>query len=262
MTCVTPPCRRLPFRRYASLSILRLVWHRLAALLAYLVMLGAFFLFGVPSANAGAGPHVIDDAGVETPGLCHVETRTTWGRHNKGLVNASPACTFHSLPRLEIGAGLTAERADSRWDGAYGPALKLNLGREDSRIDWAVAAEAQVGARSGEFSGAALTMPVSFEVSDTVRLNANLAWSHDPSADRRNAAFHGAQIEYDLRPDLMLMAEAYQRYWETLGVQAGLRWTPDQGPLDFDVLIGLPDGGRETQVTLGLTFRGAPFQRR
>ncbi|WP_292229917.1 hypothetical protein [Brevundimonas sp.] len=74
MSCILPSftrparVRNAVFTRYASLSILRLVWRRLIVLSVYLALLGAFFLIGVPRANAGAGPHVIDDAGVETPG--------------------------------------------------------------------------------------------------------------------------------------------------------------------------------------------------
>ena len=83
MSCIFPSfarparVRNAVFTRYASLSILRLVWRRLIVLSVYLALLGAFFLIGVPRANAGAGPHVIDDAGVETPGQCHVESWTT-----------------------------------------------------------------------------------------------------------------------------------------------------------------------------------------
>jgi hypothetical protein len=105
--------------------------------------------------------------------------------------------------------------------------------------------------------GAAVTLPVTIRISDRARFNANLAWDHDPSAQNRNAAFYGAQIEYDLRSGLLLMAETYQRHAEPLGVQTGLRWTPRRGPVDVDLLVGLPDGGRETTLTLGLTFRGA-----
>lgn len=253
---ILPFARKASFRRRFSSSILRHLWRRLAALFAYLFLLGVFFLVGVPNAQAAAGPHTIDDAGVETPGLCHVETWTTWSRHNS-LINASPACTFEALPRLEIGGNVIGVRTDSHWDTTVGPALKLNMGARDARLDWAVAAATHYGLRSGALEGAALTVPVSLMVSDRMRLNANLAWDHNPSAERQDAAFYGVQIEYDVHPDLLLMAETYQRHGERLGVQAGLRWTPHRGPVDFDLLVGLPDGGRETTLTLGLTFRGA-----
>ena len=262
MSCILPSfarparVRNAVFTRYASLSILRLVWRRLIVLSVYLALLSAFFLIGVPRANAGAGPHVVDDAGVETPGQCHVESWTTWSRNSR-LVNASPACTFEALPRLEIGGDMIGERQDDRWDTTAGPALKLNLGTEGARIDWAVGAAAHYSLRTGALEGAAVTLPVTIRISDRARFNANLTWDHNPSADRRNAAFYGAQIEYDLRPDLLLMAETYQRHADPLGVQAGLRWTPHRGPVDVDLLVGLPDGGRETTLTLGLTFRGA-----
>ncbi len=244
------------FNRYADLHILCLAWRRLIVLGVYLALLGALFLIGAPMAKAGAGPHVIDDAGVETPGLCHVESWTTWSRNNR-LVNAAPACTLEALQRLEIGADMVGTRADGRWGTTIGPALKLNLGMEVARIDWAMGAAAHYDFGSGALVDAAVTLPVTVKISDRARLNANLAWDHTPSAEHRNAAFYGAQIEYDLRPDLLLMAETYQRHADPLGVQAGLRWTPRRGPVDVDLLVGLPDGGRETTLTFGLTFRGA-----
>lgn len=257
MSCFFPTlAAKASFTRYASLSILHLVWRRLIALGVYLALLGAFFLLGVPRANAGAGPHVIDDARVETPGQCHVESWTTWSRNSR-LVNASPACTLEALPRLEIGADMIGVREDGRWNTIVGPALKLNLGTEGARVDWAVGAAAHYSLRTGALEGAAVTLPVTIRISDRARFNANLAWDHDPSAQNRNAAFYGAQIEYDLRSGLLLMAETYQRHAEPLGVQTGLRWTPRRGPVDVDLLVGLPDGGRETTLTLGLTFRGA-----
>ncbi|MBN9466980.1 hypothetical protein [Brevundimonas sp.] len=243
------------FNRYADLHILRLAWRRLIVLGVYLALLGAFFLIGAPRAKAGAGPHVIDDAGVETPGLCHVESWTTWSRNNR-LINAAPACTLEALPRLEIGADVVGVRENGRWETSLGPALKLNLGAENARVDWAVAVAAHYDLRSGALEDAAVVLPVTVKISDRARLNANLAWDHNPSAEHRNAAFYGAQIEYDLRPDLLLMAETYQRHADPLAFQAGLRWTPRRGPVDVDLLVGLPDGGRETTLTFGLTFRG------
>ncbi|NWM15320.1 hypothetical protein GY639_23485, partial [Escherichia coli] len=78
---------------------------------------------------------------------------------------------------------------------------------EGARVDWAVGAAAHYSLRTGALEGAAVTLPVTIRISDRARFNANLAWDHDPSAQNRNAAFYGAQIEYDLRSGLLLMAE-------------------------------------------------------
>lgn len=230
-------------------------------LLFHLLLPGLFLLAGASGATAGAGPHVVDVSSVEAPGFCHLETWTTWRRFG-GLANASPACTFERAPKLEVGASLTGVSGDGRWDAVIGPTLKLNIDSDLEGFDWAISGAAQINAGDGSLEGVALTAPVSLMVMDTLRLNANLGWTRDAAAMRRDAAFYGAQIEFYLYPDLMLMAETFRRHGEAAGTQAGLRWTPNQGSVDFDLLIGSGGGLGDRAVTVGLTFRGTPFARR
>lgn len=41
----------------------------------------------------GRGEHVVDDAAVETPGTCHLETWATQSSGSDGLVDGAAACT-------------------------------------------------------------------------------------------------------------------------------------------------------------------------
>lgn len=56
------------------------------------------------SVLAAGGPHIVDDAEVETPGVCHLETWATRYIPGDGYFNLAPACTTLQMPWLEIGA--------------------------------------------------------------------------------------------------------------------------------------------------------------
>lgn len=59
-------------------------------------------LLAAGPAFAAGGEHVIDDAAVETPGTCHLESWVTLSSGG-GLVNSAPACTRKAWPNLELG---------------------------------------------------------------------------------------------------------------------------------------------------------------
>lgn len=65
-----------------------------------------------PPALASGGAHVVDDAAVETVGVCHLETWVSRTGRDSGLLNASPACTFRFLPTAEIGGAVQHARSD------------------------------------------------------------------------------------------------------------------------------------------------------
>jgi hypothetical protein len=64
------------------------------------------FSLAASPAKAAGGAHVIDDATVETPGTCHLESWVTLYNGDRGLLNPSPACTRKAWPNLEIGASI------------------------------------------------------------------------------------------------------------------------------------------------------------
>ncbi|PVM88384.1 hypothetical protein DDF62_14395 [Caulobacter radicis] len=225
------------------------------------LILGAAFaassLLAAPMARASGGEHVIDDAAVETPGACHLETWTTRFSSRRGLVNFAPACTHRAWPRLELGAGIHhAWSAGEASDTLLGPALKLNLRPEESGLGLGLAGSAAYGARTGRLEAAGLLVPLTVPVGRRARLNLNAGWSHVRTDARRDAAFYGAQLELALDRDIILMAESFRRAGGRPGGQFGVRWTPGGGRADLDIVAGRRiDGGSPRAVSLGLTLR-------
>lgn len=223
-----------------------------------LVLATILFSFGAPPrAFASGNEHVVDDAAVEAPGTCHLETWTTVHGSNRGLFNLSPACTRRAWPRLEIGATI-----QHSWDGgadltSFGPALKLNLRSVEKGLGIGLIASGAVDLRSGRLETANLIVPVTIVAGKAVRFNLNAGWAYARASARQHGAFYGAQIEVQVARDFSLMAEAFGRDHGATGAQAGLRWNPRGGRLDVDLVVGRRiDGVNPRSVSLGLTLRG------
>lgn len=212
-------------------------------------------LTGISSAHAGGGAHVIDDATVETPGTCHLESWMTRYDADRGLVNLSPACTREAWPDLEIGAALQ-HAWDGRSDTSTGPALKLNLRPVERGWGVALATAATWSLDSGGFETASVIVPVTIPVNEQLRVNLNAGWLYSHASSDRHAAFFGGQVEARVTRDLSAMAEVFARDRGPGGGQVGLRWNPHGGDLDVDLLAGhYVDGASPRAITLGLTLR-------
>jgi hypothetical protein len=125
---------------------------------AALAGLALILLAGASPAVAAGGPRVIDDAAVETPGVCHVETWLTASTGANRLYQFAPACTPRSLPMLEVGGSITQTWAAGADDTVVGAAAKVNLVDETQR-GWGVAVSGGIGLSidSGEVDNASST---------------------------------------------------------------------------------------------------------
>ncbi|TCS18166.1 hypothetical protein [Caulobacter sp. BK020] len=224
-----------------------------------LVILGAAIAASsllAAEARASGNEHVVDDAAVETPGVCHLEIWTTRFSQRQGLINLSPACTRKAWPRLEIGGGLQRVWSDGAVETAVGPALKLNILPEEKGVGLGLAGAAGYGVRAGHLDTASLIAPVTIPVSQRLRVNLNAGWSYVRADAKSHAAFVGAQAEWTMARNLTLMVETFRRGAGHTGGQLGLRWTPGGGRFDLDLVAGRRiDGASPRAISIGLTMR-------
>ncbi|MDP1962798.1 MAG: hypothetical protein Q8K93_11430 [Reyranella sp.] len=214
-----------------------------------------------PAAWAAGGAQIVDDSEVVDPGTCQLETWVTGFDTvgGGGYANATNTCTLSSLPRLEFGlqfqhywyAGILGS------DQLLGPALKVNLIPEATGVGLGLAFSGGVNMATGEFELGQLIMPVSIPLNDKTRINLNAGWSYFRFAEIQNALFYGAQIESKVGwEEVSLMLEVFGRQPGFTGVQMGLRWRPNDGPLEFDLLAGsFLDTVNAKFFTVGITFR-------
>lgn len=227
----------------------------------------ASFLWPAPEARAAGGAHIVDDSEVERPGQYHVEFWVTKFVPGDGYGNFAPACTPSKIPALEFGTIF-----QHYWDQAtnaplFGPQVKLNLRKASSgpseespnaaySIGAAIEFNGGVNVRTGSLGFASALIPVTIPFDDKVRLNLNAGWSYIGNDRVAHALFYGAQVEAKIGFDVMLMIEAFGRTRGTSGIQMGLRYTPNDGPIDFDFLAGsFLDSRNPRFFTVGVTVR-------
>jgi len=239
-------------REYAQVQSLELTAMR-GALAKWLT--GAMALTAASSASASGGEHVIDDATVETPGGCHVESWVSLYGHGRGLLNLSPACTPRKIPRLEIGWAL-----QHSWDSGslttVGPSLKLNIRPAEAGIGLALSASGLVDVKSGKIAAASLIAPLTIPIVDGVAVNLNGGLSYSLASSRHYAPFYGGQVQVQFARDLSWIVEAFQRAHSPVGAQTGVRWSPGGGNVDFDIVLGrYIDGVNQHAISFGVTLR-------
>jgi hypothetical protein len=234
-------------------------WAALSLLL--LSLLPSLVLAPRPAAWAAGGAQIVDDSEVVDPGTCQLETWVT-GYDNVGgggYANATNTCTLSSLPRLEFGLQFQhlwyADILGS--DQLLGPSLKVNLIPQDTGVGLGLAFNGGVNMATGEFELGTLIVPVSIPLNDKARINLNAGWSFIRVGQFQNALFYGAQIESKIGwEEISLMLEVFGREPGFTGAQMGLRWRPNDGPLEFDLLAGsFFDTVNAKFFTVGITFR-------
>jgi hypothetical protein len=220
-----------------------------------LIGLLAGALCAVSQAWAAGGAHIVDDSEPETPGLCHVEFWVAAFLTGDQIGNAAPACTLPKIPWLEMGAAY-----DQYWGSVsaplFGPAFKVNLVPEKNGLGIGIGLNSSVNLETGTVGLASTILLVSVPINDRVRFNANAGWSYVVTAASPDAVFYGGHFEVDLTKDVMLMVEGFGRSPGVAGTQMGLRFTPNQGNIDFDLLVAnYFDPGTTRFITLGVTVR-------
>ena len=211
-------------------------------------------------AQAAGGAYVVDDGAINAPRECNVDLWHQSARHkgsNHDNVIAS-ACTFNQLPWLQLGAALQRQYADGSGETQVNPQIKVQLlNRQDLGLQLALAGSARWARRRAHgFDGGDLSLPVTFNATDSVRLHLNVGWAHAyDDSEQNHRSTWGIASEYDLTQRLTLIAQRYGEQGGEQGWQGGPRLHAGQH-LDLDLIVGqcLTKGcGR--LLTTGATFR-------
>lgn len=207
--------------------------------------------------HAAGGAHIVDDSEAETPGVCHLETWAAVFLTGDGIFNEAPACTTTRIPWLEIGVAYDHYWGSTFNAPVFGPAMKVNFQSVDKAdFGFGIGLNGGMNLKTGDLASGSTLALLTFPVTDKVRANVNAGWSYVVTADIPNALFYGGQFEIDVSRDLMLMVEAFGRAPGFPGLQMGLRFTPDKGPIDFDLLVANYFDSTTTRfVTIGVTVR-------
>ncbi|MEB0045983.1 MULTISPECIES: hypothetical protein [unclassified Pseudomonas] len=238
-------------------------------------VLGTCALLGVISeAQAAGGSYVVDDGGINAAGECNIDTWYSSIRHQSANHHSelSLDCTPQALPSLQLGAAVARTLDDGDAESEISPKAKLQLySNEALGLEAALSAEANfVLNRRHSFDGAEVSIPVTFQPFEPLRLNFSAGWSYAYDAgnsdddedddgvrngDRANRLIWGVGFEYDVFESLTLIAERFGKQGDEQGWQAGPRLHIGKR-LDIDFVVGRHlTEDRDQWFTAGATLR-------
>ncbi len=224
---------------------------RVRRLLAGLVLSGS--AAAASPASAAGNAQVVNDAAVETPGVCHVESWASAETHGDGLVNLAIGCTPRSTDWLELDLGTQRTWSDGTRDTTLTPGFKIAAATLSETVSVALAGSVTWGLSDGHAETVNITVPVSFQLNPALQLNLNAGWEWNRDGVEHRAVL-GGQVMWAASSELSLMAEGFGCTDGIVGYQLGARWTPVEW-LDIDLLAGHVLNLRGTAVTLGVTAR-------
>ena len=204
-------------------------------------------------ADAAGGAQTVDDAAVETPGVCHLETWAS--RTGKGdyLLNFGPACTLAALPRLEFDVAVQQTRMDGIDDTTLIPGLKFAAADLGHGISIAIEGNFTWSTLTDRVETTDLIVPLTAHLGQDVQISLNLGWEWNRTGVSHRA-YYGAQAVWTTSETTSLMVEGFGYSDGVAGYQAGIRWTPVPW-LDVDFLAGRLDNISRHALTIGLTGR-------
>jgi hypothetical protein len=224
-------------------------------------------------AQAAGGAFAVDDSEVGKPGECKVESWVSFadndGKDFIGVV--APACVANLGRPVELGVQVQRARGDGEWGTGLALKAKTNLiPLEGNRFGLGISGSTGWDLISGENTGGAINLPLTFEVSPQVKVNLNAGWLYERPGSL-NWFTWGAGFEWTIAKPITFIAEVFGQAGKLPTVaagdppapnsireprlQAGLRYTPVEN-VDVDLIYGRNVTGEDANwVTLGLNVR-------
>jgi hypothetical protein len=210
------------------------------------------------AARAAGGAYGVDDAGVDDPGACKVETWLSYASSRDLTAVGAPACVFNIFRPVELGFALERSRSDGEWGTSLGLHAKTNL---VPITTGGVGAALTVGTGfdliSGDHTDVSVVVPLTYQPIAPLNLNVNLGWLWDRAADTHFLTW-GAGADWRVTEKIMLTAEVFGQAGSGApdpAFQTGVRFTPKEW-FDIDVIYGRNLNGADANwITVGLNVR-------
>ena len=219
---------------------------------------------GSPAGAAGTA-YGVDTAEVSDPGNCKIEGWLSHASNADRVAVANPACVVNLGTPTEVSIQAQRSRSDDEWATTYSPKVKAKL-VPTAIGSWGFSAAAGLNyeSTSNEVVGAFAYVPATLRLSEIVRINANLGWQLDATADRHFASY-GLGFDWKLTETVIFTGETFgilgdgETASETRPrFQAGLRYRPEDR-YSIDLIYGHNINGEGADwITLATTVRFPP----
>jgi hypothetical protein len=224
---------------------------------------GALFtiavLGGGGAAHAAGGAFATEDADVEEPGSCKVESWTSFADNRDFIGVVAPACVVNLGRPVELGAQGAHFRSAGAWGTTFGFKGKLNLNPVDpGKLGLGLISGFTYDVTGRAVNNVFVILPVTWQVHEQVRININGGLQADPGAGTQ-AALWGVGFEWKFVKPLTLIGEVFGIAGGDESAkpraQIGLRMTPRES-FDIDVIYGRNITGENANwITVGLNVR-------
>jgi hypothetical protein len=201
------------------------------------------------------GAFVVEDAEVDEPGKCKVESWTAFANNRDFIGVVAPACVFNLGRPVEISVPVARVRSDGVWSTdlvveAKTPIIPFD---DDSKFGVALAGGVGFNLTRGDTAAVFVNVPFSYRVTESLRVDLNVGVLRN-LVDDRTVFTWGAGTNLALTQHLSLIAGTFG-FGHKVGGQVGIRYTPHE-KVDFDLSYARNlEGDRADWVTLGVNLR-------
>src|SRR6195256_1002502 len=226
-------------------------------------------LLASTGARAANGAFAVDAADISEVGSCKVESWISTATNTDFSAVANPSCVANIYKPVELSLQTVRARSDGDWSTTVAPKAKWNIVPTGiGKLGMAFYAGGSFDALTGESLSAFAVVPVTFRLSEVMRINAIAGWLWDRTVDR-HYLIYGVGYDWKFTETLQWTIEAFGQAGasDTPSVvrprfQTGVRYRPNE-IFSVDVIYGHNITGENANwITVGTTIRFlAPEQR-
>jgi hypothetical protein len=226
-------------------------------------------LLAAGGARAANGAYAVDAADISEVGSCKVESWISTATNTDFSAVANPSCAVNIFRPVELSLQTVRARSDGDWSTTVAPKAKWNLVPTGiGKLGMSFYAGGSFDAMTGESLTAFAVVPLTYRLSEVMRINVNAGWLWDRTVDR-HYLLYGVGFDWKFTETLQWTIEAFGQAGasDTPSVvrprfQTGVRYRPNE-IFSVDVIYGHNITGENANwITVGTTIRfPAPEQR-
>jgi hypothetical protein len=219
-------------------------------------------LLAAGSARAANGAYAVDAADISEVGSCKVESWISTATNTDFSAVANPSCVANIYKPVELSLQTVRARSDGDWSTTVAPKAKWNIVPTGiGKLGLSFYAGGSFDALTGENLNAFAVVPVTYRLSEVMRINAIAGWLWDRTVDR-HYLLYGVGFDWKFTETLQWTIEAYGQAGaaDTPSVvrprfQTGVRYRPNE-IFSVDVIYGHNITGENANwITIGTTIR-------
>src|SRR5450631_3375206 len=230
--------------------------------IALVAMAAVSALLAAGSARAANGAYAVDAADISEVGSCKVESWISTATNTDFSAVANPSCAVNIFRPVELSLQTVRARSDGDWSTTVAPKAKWNIVPTGiGKLGLSFYAGGSFDALTGESLTAFAVVPVTYRLSEVMRINVNAGWLWDRTVDQHYLTY-GIGYDWKFTDVLQWTIEAFGQAGAAdipsvvrPRFQTGVRYRPNE-IFSVDVIYGHNISGENASwLTIGTTIR-------